>query len=129
MKSARAAKPPQETGSGFAGFIEMLRSIRKRLADAAFVCGILSFPLWLLSYAWVPFRLAGADSEGVWAFVVGSEIGAMVFGLASIVAGIVAMRAAPKGSPAWRRARQGVILGVLAWVFLITFNVIGLLWS
>jgi hypothetical protein len=92
------------------------------------VCGVVSFPLWLGSYAWIPFRLAGRDSERIWTVVVASELSAMVLGLVSIMGGVLTIRTASRSRPECQRARQGIVLGLLVWVCIISFNAIGLFW-
>jgi hypothetical protein len=45
---------------------------------AVLVCGLAGIPLWLRSYACVPFRLAGRETDAEWGLVVASGVGAMV---------------------------------------------------
>ncbi|GAA4466695.1 hypothetical protein GCM10023189_49230 [Nibrella saemangeumensis] len=51
------------------------------LATIALLSGVAGILFWALSYAWIPFRLIGQETEVVWTFVVISEIMAEVAGL------------------------------------------------
>jgi len=52
----------------------------QNLAGTALVSGIAGLPLWLLSYAWLPFALMGREVEFVRYAVVGGEVGALAAG-------------------------------------------------
>jgi len=102
------------------------RTIGKRLALAAFIGGFIGLLLWLGSYIWIPFRFAGRETDAVWSVVIASEIGAMAAGLFSLIAGAVACRITERNSPDFYRAKYGFGLGVVIWIFLVAFNLIGI---
>lgn len=72
--------------------------------------------------------MAGNDTEHVWQLIAVSELSAMLLGIVSIIAGWIAMRSAPSRSLTRTRAGRGIQLGIIAWILIVTFNVIGLLW-
>lgn len=98
-----------------------------RLARTALVCGILGFPLWLLSYSWVPFALTGHTAgELVSSIVKISEVGGLLVGLLSVGSGFIARRQAPVGSRQRRWASWGFVLGVVVLVLIVGLNLLGL---
>ena len=103
------------------------KTVGQRLSNVAFVLGFIALPLWLLSYAWIPFRFTGRETETVWNFIIASEIGAMIAGLSSIILGLIAFRYAERGKADFRRASRAVMLGVATWVCLVVFNLIGII--
>lgn len=98
-----------------------------RLAKTALVCGILGFPLWLLSYSWVPFALTGHTAgELVSSIVKISEVGGLLVGLVSVGSGFIARRRAPAGSRQRRWASLGLVLGPVVLVLIVGLNLLGL---
>ena len=51
------------------------------LAAVALVCAVLAFPLWLLSFSWVPFAVAGRPLGSVRYVIVAAEAGALLAAL------------------------------------------------
>ena len=103
------------------------KTIGQRLSNIALGLGFIGLPLWLLSYAWIPFRLAGRETETVWDFIIAIEIGAMIAGLSSIILGLIAFRYAEGGAADSRKASRAVMLGAATWVCLVVFNLIGII--
>lgn len=99
-----------------------------RLAKTALVCGVLGFPLWLLSYSWVPFALTGHEAGVLVSSIVKvSEMSGLLVGLVSVGSGFIARRRAPAGSPERRWASWGLALGAVVLVLIVGFNLLGLL--
>ena len=97
-----------------------------RLATVAHTCGALAFLLWLLSFAWVPFALAGREIGSVWYIIVAGEAGALLAALLAIGLGVAGRRRAPTGTSMYRRATRGVLFGAAALVLIIGLNLVGL---
>lgn len=98
-----------------------------RLATVAFFSGIAGMVLWALSYAWLPFRWFGHETEAVWTFVVISEIMAELAGLIALGIGFYVRKQAGPGSIISRRAKWGFTLGITVCICVIAFNAIGLI--
>ena len=99
-----------------------------RLAKTALICGILGFPLWLLSYSWVPFALIGHQAgELVDDLVAIGEVGGLLVGLVSIGSGFIARRRAPAGSRQRRWASWGLVLGAVVLALIVGLNLLGLI--
>ncbi len=106
--------------------MNLSQTIGKPLSLAALICGFISILLWLGSYIWIPFRFAESETDATWNIVIASEIAAMAAGLFSIIAGAVACRITERKSPHFYRAKWGLRLGIIVWIFLVMFNLIGI---
>lgn len=100
-----------------------------RRATAAFICGVLALPLWLLSFVWVPFVLAGRDVGSVWYLILASEVSALVMALAAVGLGIVARQSVHPGTPDHRRATRGLVIGAVALTLLVGLNAGGVFFA
>jgi hypothetical protein len=98
----------------------------RRLATTAFGLGVTGFPLWLLSYVWIGFRLTGRETDALWKFIAVSEIGAMIAGLLSIALGVISRRFVEPDGADFRTATRAIMLGATVWVFIVVFNLIGI---
>ncbi len=96
-----------------------------RLATAALICGVLAFPLWLLSFSWVPFALTGREVGSVWYIILVAEVSALVAVLAAIVLGFIARRRAVAGTTLRKRASRGLVIGAIALVVIVGLNIGG----
>lgn len=103
------------------------RHLGRSLSLAALGCGIAGIPLWLLSYVWILFRLAGRETEGVWGVVVACEVGAMCAVLCGTIAGVVARRRVEPGGEDSRRAGRGMKLSAAVFACVVLFNLIGII--
>ncbi len=99
-------------------------TVSNRLATAAFVCGVLGFLLWLLSYAWVPFALMGKESDVIVYVVVAGELGGLLASLCSIGCGVLGRKLLQPGNRAHRLAWQGFVMGVVVLVLLVGLNIL-----
>lgn len=97
----------------------------RHLAATALGCGLAGLPLWLLSYAWLPFALMGHEGEFVWYAVVVGEVGAFVAGILGIGLGIAARRASEPGTRERRRASRALAIGALVLALVVVPNVVG----
>jgi len=102
------------------------QNLGRKLSIAAFNLVIVGFPLWLLSYVWIPFRIAGRETETVWNIVVASEIGAMAAGLISIALGLIARQYIKKDNADFRRATWSIKLSASLWICIVLFNLLGI---
>ncbi len=98
----------------------------RRQAEIAFICGVLGFPLWLLSFSWVPFALAGYSIGPVRYIILAGEVGAILTGLVGVGLGILARRRSHVGTADHQRASRGLVLGAVVLVFVVGFNIVGL---
>ncbi len=101
----------------------------RRRATAAFICGVLALPLWLLSFAWVPFVLAGREIGSVWYLIVASEVSALVMALAAVGLGLVERRSVRPGTTDHRRATRGLVLGGIALLLLVGLGAVGMFFA
>ena len=101
----------------------------RKLAGIALVCGLAGLPLWLLSYAWLPFALTGREAEFVWYAVVGGEVGAVAAGVLGVGFGITARRGSPAGTREHRQATRGLLIGALVLALVLVPNILGSLWT
>ncbi len=99
------------------------------LATIALVCAVLAFPLWLLSFSWVPFAVAGRPVGSVRYVIVAVEAGALLAALLGTGLGIIARRRSRAGTSARRRATRALVIGVVVVVFLVGFNGLGLIFG
>ena len=97
-----------------------------RLATAAFVCGVLAFPLWALSYSWVPFALIGREVDAILYVVVTGEAGGLLASLGGIGCGLLGRKRTQPGTEAHRRASQGLAMGGVVLVLLVGLNILGI---
>ncbi len=97
-----------------------------RLAKIAFVCGLLGFPLWLLSFSWVPFALMGRSIGAVWYIILASEVSALLAALSGVGLGLIARRRAHVGTANHQLASRGLVIGVIVLVLVVGLNIIGL---
>jgi uncharacterized membrane protein len=88
---------------------------------------VLAFPLWLLSFSWVPFALTGREVGAVWYIILMGEAGALVAALAAIMLGFVARRRAHAGTTHRQRASEALVIGVIALVMIVGLNILGAL--
>jgi hypothetical protein len=86
-------------------------TLNSRLATTAFVCGVLAFVLWVLSYSWVPFALMGRESYAVMYIVVTGEAGGLLASLGAIGCGLIGRKYTHSGTRAHRLASQGLLMG------------------
>ncbi len=100
-----------------------------RLANAAVACGLLALPLWLLSFSWIPFAVAGREIGSVWYIIFVGEAGALLAALLAIGSGFVARRRARPRTAQHRRASRGLVTGVTALVLVVGLNVLGAVFS
>lgn len=103
-------------------------TVSNGLATAAFVCGVLGFLLWLLSYAWVPFAFMGKESDVI-VYVVAGELGGLLASLCSIGCGVLGRKLLQSGTRAHRLASQGFVMGVVVLVLLVGLNILGVIIS
>lgn len=103
--------------------------IGSRLATAAFACAVLAVPLWLLSFSWVPFALAGHEVGSVRYVILAGEVGALAAALLAIGLGVVARKRAPAGTPYYRRASRGLIVGTIALALIVGLNALGVVFA
>ncbi len=97
----------------------------RRRAKMAFVCGVLGFPLWLLSFSWVPFALMGRSIGPVFYIILASEAGALLAALFGVGLGLSARRHAPIGTRDYKLASRGVVMGVVVLVLVVGLNILG----
>ena len=97
------------------------------MGTQAFACGIAGLPLWLLSYAWLPFALLGREADFAWYAVVAGEIGALAAGTLAVGLGLVARRRSVPGEPERRRATRGLALGAVVLTLVVVPNIVGML--
>ena len=95
------------------------------MAGPAFVCGIAGLPLWLLSYAWLPFALMEREAEFVWYAVIVGEVGALAAGALGVGLGVAARRSSDPGQPERRLASRGLALGAVVLALVIVPNIVG----
>ncbi len=103
--------PPDDTGD--------------RLATAAFACGLLAFPCWLLSFSWMPFAFTGRAVGSVRYLILAGEAGALLAAFLALGLGIVARRRARVGVAHRRRASRGLALGAIVLVLVVGLNILG----
>ncbi len=103
------------------------KTVGQRLSNIAQGLGLIGLHLWLLSYAWIPFRFVGREAEAVWDFIIVSEIAAMIAGLSSIILGLITFRYAEGGKADSRRASRAIMMGAATWVCLVVFNLISII--
>lgn len=94
-----------------------------REARLSFRLALLSVPLALLSYVWVPFEVAEIQEPNyLFPLIALGEGGALVAGIAALVTGVRARR---KTSGAERRlASKGLVLGAAVVTLVIGLNVL-----
>ncbi len=98
------------------------------LATVALVCAVLAFSLWVLSFSWVPFAMAGRPVGSFRYVIVAAEVGALLVALLSTGLGLVARSRSGAGG-AGRQATRALVMGVAVLVFLVGFNVLGLIFG
>jgi hypothetical protein len=98
-----------------------------QLSTIAISIGSIGIPLWMLSYVWIAFRLAGRETDAVWSFVVAVEIGAMAAGLLSMFLGVISRRCVERSGADFRRATRVILLGAAVWICLVVFNLVGII--
>jgi len=94
-------------------------------ARTALICGMAGLPLWLLSYARVPYALAGRQGQFVRSTVIAGEVGAFAAGALGVGLGITAKRRSEPGSPEHRLASRGLTLGALVLALILIPNILG----
>ncbi len=104
-------------------------SVRASLATVALVCAVLALPLWLLSFSWVPFAMMGRPVGPFRYVIVAAEVGALLAASLGTGLGVIARRRARVGTAGRRRATGALMLGIAAVVFLVGFNVLGLIFG
>ena len=100
---------------------------RSRLPLFCYFCGIFGFPLWALSYGWVPFALIGRESGPIVTYiVVFGEAGGFLMGLLSVGSGLLARRH-------WQEPRErklvsrGLTMGATVLGLIVGLNLLGLI--
>ena len=99
----------------------------EKLARVAVACGIAGFPLWLLSYSWVPFATAGREMGSLRYLPLVGEAGALLAGIASIGLSSRARKLSQTGSSEHGLASRGLAIGVLLLVLIVVPNMVGAL--
>jgi hypothetical protein len=102
-------------------------TINSRLATTAFVCGVLAFPLWVLSYAWVPFALIGREPDAIMYVVMTGEAGGLLASLGAVGCGLIGRMRTQSGTRAHRLASQGLAMGTIVLVLLVVLNIVGII--
>ena len=97
----------------------------RKLAGTALVCGIAGLPLWLLSYAWLPFAVLGREAEVVRYAVVVGEVGALAAGALAVGLGVVARRRSGPGHPAHGLASRALAIGAVVLALVLVPNLAG----
>lgn len=105
----------------------LVPTTNSRLATTAFACGILSFPLWVLSYSWIPFALIGKEPDPIMYVVVTGEVGGVLASLGAIGCGLIGRKHTQSGSRAHRLASQGLAMGTVVLVLLVGLNILGMI--
>ncbi len=90
---------------------------------------MLAFPLWLLSFSWVPFAVAGRPVGSVRYVIVAAEASALLAALLGTGLGVIARRRSRAGTSERRRATGALVIGVVVVVFLVGFNGLGLIFG
>ncbi len=103
--------------------------ITAQLATAAFACGLLAFPCWLLSFAWMPFAFTGREVGSARYLILAGEAGALLAALLAIGLGVVARGRAPAGTAHRRRAARGLTAGVIALIVVVGLNILGAIFA
>ncbi len=98
-----------------------------RLATTAFACGVLAFPLVVLSYTWIPFALIGREPDAIVYVVVAGEVGGLLASLGGIGCGLLGRKRTQSGTRAHRMASQGLAMGAIVLVLLVGLNILGLI--
>ena len=73
------------------------------LASVALVCAALAFPLWLLSFSWVPFAVVERPLGSARHVIVAAEVGALLASLLGAGLGASARRRSRAGTAGRRR--------------------------
>lgn len=97
----------------------------RKLAGTALVCGIAGLPLWLLSYAWLPFALMGREAEFVPYAVVVGEVGALAAGALAVGLGVAARRSSGPAHSEHRLASCGLAIGAVVLALVLVPNIVG----
>jgi hypothetical protein len=97
-----------------------------RLATTAFVCGVLAFPLLVLSYTWIPFALIGREPDAI-VYVVAGEVSGLLASLGGIGCGFLGRKRTQSGTRAHRLASQGLAMGAIVLVLLVGLNILSLI--
>jgi hypothetical protein len=100
----------------------------EKLARVAVACGMVGFPLWLLSYSWVPFATAGREMGSLSYLPLVGEVGALLAGIATVGLGRIARQHSQTGTTEHRLASRGLAIGVLLLVLIVVPNIVGGLW-
>ncbi len=93
------------------------------------MCGLAGLPLWLVSYAWLPFAMAGCDTGTVWGAVVVGEVGALAAGSLGVGLGTIARKRSRPGTPDHRRATRALLVGAAVLAMVLVPNIVGRLWT
>ena len=99
--------------------------MKGNLARTALICGIVGLPLWMLSYAWLPFSMVGREGPFVRYTVVGGEVGAFAAAALGVGLGVAARRHSRPGSTEHRLASRGLWVGALVMSLILIPNVLG----
>ncbi len=99
--------------------------VARRQAKTAFICAVLGFPLWLLSFSWVPFVLMGHSIGPLRYIILASEVGAILAGLVGAGLGILARSRLHVGTADYQRASRGLVIGAIVLVFVVGLNILG----
>ncbi|MDP9379718.1 MAG: hypothetical protein M3Q29_06130, partial [Chloroflexota bacterium] len=78
---------------------------------------------------WVPFAMMGRPVGPFRYVIVTAEVGALLAALLGTGLGVIARRRSRAGTAGRRRATRALVLGIVAVVFLVGFNVLGLIFG
>jgi len=99
--------------------------MKRSLARTALIGGSVGIPLWLLSYSWLPFALAGRDGQFVLHAVVVGEVGAFAAGALGVGLGFTARKRSAPGSREHRLASRSVTVASVVRTLVLIPNVLG----
>jgi len=95
-----------------------------RLSKLSYVSAIFSIPLWVLSFAWIPFGFFGLQTPII--IPIFGEVGALLSALLAIVSGTIARRR-PQLPEERRLASRGLTMGAIVLALIVGLNSLGLI--
>jgi len=99
----------------------------KQLARYAYVFGGVGLLLWLLSYSWVPFALAGREMGSLFWVPFVSELAAVLAATLGIRFSLGARRQSEPGTPEHRSGSRSLLLAAAVIVLVVGLNIVGVL--